>query len=102
LLRIGERGSGKRSIGAQGTIDLIFLYRNYNVAPNQTARLTLAQDNALVPKEVTLEDNTSYQLELVLDCGLDIFTRAIVRFETGDYDRLHFDLEGQVATRQRH
>lgn len=100
----GREPRDRWTISAQGTLAAIFAYRNYEVAPDHaiTINAAMPRANALSsePAAITVSDNKTHYLNVIVDSGAGVVTKAVVELVVGEYEELSIKLLGQASWRR--
>lgn len=92
-VRVGPERAGTFPLTKEGFGDVAFLWRRVNTAPEMPFTLCLQQD-------YSLEESKNYLINLSLDAGTGVVTRAVMRADLGEYENLKVNLLDQASWRQ--
>ena len=101
LMPVLVGGATAFTLAAHSRRGMILVYRDYEVAPEQLMKLNARDStNALRrASDVFLDDNKTYLINLSIDAGAGVVTRAIIRAIVGEYEDLNFSLVDQSSWR---
>jgi hypothetical protein len=89
-------------IKGNSTASFVLAFRNYNVAPDEPFQINASNPDLSAlstPDHFTLADNGTHHLNLVIESGQGVVTRAVIELEVGEYEELKVGLLGQSSWR---